>query len=299
MGFLRNEHLSADKTPCHAKRFGGMLGAGSFIASAHATPWASLLSNSSRVQGAPVALREELEQSGNWLFQRRGVLPVFLICAALVTMRGYEYPQHNEKLDHAWEALCLLVSFTGLGLRALTVGFTPRNTSGRNTEKQEADTLNTTGIYSLVRNPLYLGNFCMYLGIALLTWNWWLVLVYVLVFCLYYERIIFAEEEFLRATFGQQYSDWADRTPILIPRLSGYRPPDLPFSLKNVLRREYNGFFALILVMFLFELVGDLSATRHLQFDTYWLALFAFGFVVWVVLRTLKKKTKFLNVDGR
>ncbi|MGC9453013.1 MAG: methyltransferase family protein, partial [Oceanipulchritudo sp.] len=50
-------------------------------------------------------------------------------------------------------------------------------TSGRNTKQQVAYSLNTTGFYSVVRNPLYLGNFFMYLGIALFTHHWWLVLV--------------------------------------------------------------------------------------------------------------------------
>ena len=68
------------------------------------------------------------------------------------------------------------MSFFGLGIRVFTVGFTPKNTSGRNTAEQIADVLNTSGIYSMVRHPLYVGNFFMWLGIGLLTQNPYFVL---------------------------------------------------------------------------------------------------------------------------
>ena len=49
-------------------------------------------------------------------------------------------------------------------------GFAARNTSGRNTgQGQVADKLNTTGAYSLTRNPLYLGNALMWAAVAMLT----------------------------------------------------------------------------------------------------------------------------------
>lgn len=92
----------------------------------------------------------------------------------------------------------------------ITVGYTPKKTSGRNTKKgQVADYLNTKGMYSIVRNPLYLGNFFMGLGIFLFLCIWWVEFIYTLVFMLYYERIIFAEEQFLVKKFKQQYMEWA------------------------------------------------------------------------------------------
>jgi len=63
------------------------------------------------------------------------------------------------------ELIFLGVSILGETIRIFTVGYAPRNTSGRNTiAGQIADELNTSGIYSLVRHPLYLGNFFIWLG---------------------------------------------------------------------------------------------------------------------------------------
>lgn len=246
-----------------------------------------------------MALREEFERTGNWLFRWRSYLPLALIGVFLLALREYEYPGHSERLDALWEALCLSVSFFGLAIRIFTVGHTPKRTSGRNTKEQVANTLNTTGIYSVVRHPLYLGNFFMGLGIALFEHLWWLTLIYMLVFWLYYERIMFAEEAFLRNKFGNEYIKWAEITPAFIPRFKNYVKPNLPFSIKNILKREYNGFFMIIIVLFIFEVAGDLVAEQKFEVDLYWVVILSVGFVVWMVLRTLKKKTNLLNVDGR
>lgn len=246
-----------------------------------------------------MALREEFESTGNWLFRWRSYLPLAVIGIFLLALREYEYPGHSENLDHLWEVLCLLVSFFGLGVRIVTVGHTPKGTSGRNTTKQVAETLNTTGMYSIVRNPLYLGNFFMGLGIGLFAHLWWLTLIYILVFWLYYERIIFTEEAYLRNKFGNEYLEWANKTPVFIPKFSQYRKANLPFSLRNVLRREYNGFFAVIVTMFILETVGEIFSEGRLEFDLWWILSFGIGFIVWLTLRTLKKYTTILNVEGR
>ena len=217
----------------------------------------------------------------------------------LLALREYEYPGHSENLDHLWEAFCIIMSFLGLAIRILVIGHTPKGTSGRNTNKQVAETLNTTGMYSIVRNPLYLGNFFMSLGIALFAHLWWLALIYILAFWLYYERIILAEEAYLRAKFGNEYLNWANTTPVIIPKFGQYRKAGLPFSLRNVLGREYNGFFAVIVAMFVLETFGELAVEGRFEFDLGWVLLMGIGFIVWLTLRTLKKHTTILNVDGR
>ncbi len=246
-----------------------------------------------------MALKEELESSGNWLFRRRGYLPLAVIGLYVWALRDYQYPLHSERLDHMLEIVCVLISFLGMGIRVLTIAHTPKGTSGRNTRQQVADTLNTTGLYSVVRNPLYLGNFFVGLGVALFAHLWSVLLIYVLLFWLYYERIIFAEEAFLRDKLGDEFLHWAKRTPAFVPKLGLYRKAALPFSLKNVLRREYNGFFAIIVVMFLLDNVGEWFAEGVWDVDFWWLVFLGVGLVIWLTLRTLKKHTALLDVEGR
>ena len=69
--------------------------------------------------------------------------------------------------------------------------------------------------------------------------------------------------------------------------------------MRNVLRREYSGFFAVIVTMFILETVGEIFAEGRLEFDLGWVLLLGIGFIVWLTLRTLKKYTAILNVEGR
>ena len=145
-----------------------------------------------------MALREELEATGTWLFQKRSYLPLLVIVPVLWSLRTYQYPEGGRLADEAWELMCLLVGLIGLAIRCFTVGHVARGTSGRTTRAPTADTLNVTGMYSIVRHPLYLGNYFMWLGPALFPRSLPTALIVTLIFWLYYERIMLAEEGYLR-----------------------------------------------------------------------------------------------------
>ena len=246
-----------------------------------------------------MALREEFEHTGNWLFRRRSYLPLLMTLLVLLALRKFHYPAHSHRLDRLWEIGCFLLSCVGLGIRILVTGYAPKGTSGRGTGEQVAETLTTTGIYAIVRHPLYLGNFFMGLGVSLFIRRWWFSLIYTLVFWLYYERIMFAEEEFLRHKFGERYLAWAQRTPAFLPRLANWQPPGRPFSLKWVLRRENSSFFAILVTFTLLDLVSEFIVNRRLTFDRMWVAFFSVGLVVYLTIRVLSKKTTLLSVTNR
>jgi protein-S-isoprenylcysteine O-methyltransferase Ste14 len=244
-----------------------------------------------------MTLREQLERQGTWLFRWRSYLPLVLL--PLFIMALYSSKDVEDVGGNAWEIFCFLFSFMGFILRCFTVGYVPKNTSGRNTTIQRAHTLNTTGMYSIVRHPLYVGNFFMLFGIVLLPKVWWFILIMVLMFWLYYERIIFAEEEFLRKQFGAMFCEWATKTPAFFPKFNRWRPPNLPFSFKIVLKREYSGFFGLIATFTGIEYIRDLITKGTLELNQGWTWCFLFGGIVYLILRTLRKKTSLLHVEGR
>jgi hypothetical protein len=125
--------------------------------------------------------------------------------------------------------------------------------------------------------------------------SWLIALTILLVFAVYYERIMFAEEEFLRRKFGRAYLEWAANTPAFIPRFRNWHPAELPFSLKKVLRREYSGFFAIIVSFTLLEIISDFYVEGRFEFDRMWIIILAAGAVLYVLLRTLKKKSGILH----
>jgi len=242
-----------------------------------------------------MALQDELESAGNWLFRWRSFLPLVLFVPFVIDMRHFEWPMHSRQLQDVWELCCLAVALGGLAVRVVTIGHVPDGTSGRNTKHQLATALNTTGIYSIVRHPLYLGNFLMWLGMAMFCRDWQLLVIFVLAFWLYYERIMIAEEAFLRNKFGQEFDDWAARTPAFIPRVRQWHAPSLRFSVRKALRQEYSGFFGLIGVFVGLDLVSHLIVDGQPTIDLQWAILGVFGLAVYLTLRTLKKRTRLLH----
>jgi protein-S-isoprenylcysteine O-methyltransferase Ste14 len=244
-------------------------------------------------------LHEQFESQGNWLFKYRGILPIIILIPGIMVLIYSElnpsalFKDNMSFIDY-YTVGCIFICLTGLAIRVYTIGYTPDNTSGRNTAKQVADTLNRTGIYSIVRHPLYVGNFVMWLGIALAVRNFWFALVFALLYWIYYERIMYAEEQFLRRKFNEIYASWSARTPAFIPDFKLFIKPEAPFRWKKVLRQEKNGLAALFIVFSLFDLIGELVRKS----DDYNYALYIICLitvVLYCVLRYLKNNTQLLN----
>jgi len=252
-----------------------------------------------------LALKEEFLAQGNFLFKHRGWLPIPFVFLGLLI---FLYRQQKELgwLDGEWlkdtsyyPFYCLLVGLVGLGIRAFTIGSTPKDTSGRNTHGQLANTVNTTGIYSIVRHPLYLGNYFMWVSIVLLTQDLWFTMAFTLAYWLYYERIMYAEEAFLTEKFGQEYLDWASRTPAFIPRFENWTRPSLPLSIRNILKREYTGFMLLFVIFALFDAGGEWIKSGIFLPSREWQILSVAAIFIYFSLRTIRKKTTWLEVAGR
>ena len=248
-----------------------------------------------------MALREDIEKQGSWLFKWRSYLPLLGIPVFVIAIRqsGILETKFGDSVGDFWGSCAIIISFLGLIVRCITVGYVPRGTSGRNTQSQVAELLNTTGMYSISRNPLYLGNFIIVFGITLFIQVWWLALLSWFGFWLYYERIMFTEEEFLRNKFKDQFIKWAEKTPIVIPRFGNWEKPKLGFSFKTVLRREFSTFFSIVTTFFFLEILTNLLTRKKLAVGKSWCIFFFTGLVIYLTFFILKKKTKILNVVGR
>jgi len=247
-----------------------------------------------------MALREQLETTGNWLFRYRGSLPVIVIAPLALTALGQaEYIERNfgDTAQTLWEIACITISFLGLFVRSLIVGWVSDGTSGRNTKGQLAASLNTDGMYSVVRHPLYVANFLIVFGMVLFIQVPWFVGVFVFLFWVFYERIMFAEEEFLRRKFDGPYILWADETPAFFANLRKWRTPRRPFSFRMVLKREYSTFFGIIAGFVGIKFLANLLGEHQVTFRAAWLVLFIAGLTVYLTLRHLRKKTHILETS--
>jgi len=236
-----------------------------------------------------MAYVDEMKEQGNWLFRWRSFLPLVIAPLFIIGLQHSTYPMGSHLLGRLWELFCLAISLAGLGIRIYTVGYVPAGTSGRTTSNPKAQELNTTGMYSIVRHPLYLGNFVIFVGIALFARSTLLAVACVLAFFLYYERIIIAEEAFLSDKFGEVFTQWAEKTPMIVPRFRLWCKPAQPFSWRVVLTREYPGFFTIIASFTAIEVISDRFYEGKWQLDWMWGTILCVGLLVFVILRTLKK----------
>lgn len=247
-----------------------------------------------------MALKTELRTQGDFLFKYRSYFPLIILIIAL-----YQYVQTeltDFSLDQAaketYEIWCLLICVFGLFIRVITIGFTADNTSGRNTlVGQVAESINTTGIYSTLRHPLYLGNYFMWLGVAALTHNIWFIVAFSFLYWLYYERIMYAEEAFLTEKFGDAYTKYAAGVPAFIPSFKKVVKPKYEFSWRKVIRQEKAGILNMFGVILLFRLVAEYIATKTFDVEKIWLYGFAASVVWYVVIKTIQKTTNVLSKD--
>ncbi|PWT70518.1 MAG: isoprenylcysteine carboxylmethyltransferase family protein [Bacteroidetes bacterium] len=74
-----------------------------------------------------------------------------------------------------------------------------------------ASSLQTKGIYSITRNPMYMGLLLLYCGIAITKGNWWSLILIPLLIVIVQYFIIKREEAYLEREFGDDYSDYKKR----------------------------------------------------------------------------------------
>jgi protein-S-isoprenylcysteine O-methyltransferase Ste14 len=89
-------------------------------------------------------------------------------------------------------------------------------------DAQKRRELATTGAYSYVRHPQYVGFVLIMFGF-LLQWPTILTLAMFPILAFMYSRLARTEEREVRSTFGKVYDDYAARVPAFIPSLSRFR----------------------------------------------------------------------------
>jgi len=154
------------------------------------------------------------EAFGGTLFRARGVTPLVLVIVVLFwpTPAG---------LPFSVLACALVPILAGEAVRLHAVGYAGKRTRTRGTKVKE---LVTAGPFAHVRNPLYIGNFLLALGLIVLSRVSWLFWVFPVLFFLQYAAIIAWEERILTNQFGNEYREYVSRVPRWIPRMKPADP---------------------------------------------------------------------------
>jgi protein-S-isoprenylcysteine O-methyltransferase Ste14 len=113
----------------------------------------------------------------------------------------------------------------------------------RRTGEVGATYLVVSGAFAYSRNPLYLGNMLMYLGIGVMSMALfpYLQIIALVWFMFQYYVIVKEEEDFLKEKYGKDYEAYCVSVPKFIPSFKKYSNPGIeqpPFDLKSGIESE-------------------------------------------------------------
>lgn len=223
---------------------------------------------------------------GNFLFKHRTFTPLPLILLVFVIFKPVDLQGNNLWINLGGLTLSLL----GELIRISAVGFSFPGTSGRETYLR-ADNLNTTGIYSVVRNPLYIGNFLMFAGLVTVFANIYALLVFSVFLIAQYYFIILSEENFLRNKYGEDYENYCGRVRRIIPTFGYYRKNQNPYSGKKVLFKEKDSVFNMLMMFLLVLLYKERVFRGRIEEPLYYIITGVVLALIYIVVKIIKIKS--------
>jgi protein-S-isoprenylcysteine O-methyltransferase Ste14 len=155
---------------------------------------------------------------GNFFFRYRNALfPLIMVVVALAL-----HPQvmfHNSMVDRLLVFTGLALALLGQTVRLITIGFEYIHRGGKDGQVY-AGRLVRGGVYGITRNPMYVGNALIAIGMTMYFGSPWGYLVVIPFFLFVYQAIIAAEESYLREKFGSEYEDYENSVNRFVPKLS-------------------------------------------------------------------------------
>lgn len=233
---------------------------------------------------------------GNFFFRYRNWLFI-LLYATLFLPSPNLFPEtvFGETYYYWPIVIGLVVTILGQLVRGATIGLAYIVRGGKD-GKPYAEGLVTQGIFNHCRNPLYVGNILMLLGVGILSNSLLYVGIMMPLFVFIYQAIVIAEENFLSGKFGTAFSVYCQQVNRWIPRMAGLRKTfrSMYFNWKRWILKEYNTQFVwlsgitLILLFKYPQLTGGDNELRNI------LAAAITGIlgIVYLIVRYLKKSGK-------
>lgn len=179
---------------------------------------------------------------GNFFFKyRNGVFILFYFTLFLPAPPLFS-KQHFGEHYYVWPLIIgLIITISGQIIRGVTIGLTYISRGGK-AGRPHADALVTWGIFTHCRNPLYVGNLLVLIGMAILSNSLISIIVIIPLFIFIYQSMVLAEENFLYNKFGTVYNEYCSKVKRWLPNLAGISNTfkNSQFSWKTWILTEYN-----------------------------------------------------------
>lgn len=234
---------------------------------------------------------------GNFFFKYRNWIFILFYGALFIPSWPLFSPEKFGPNYYLWPiVLGLLITCLGQLIRGLTIGLAYIVRGGKE-GKPYADGLVTDGIFNHCRNPLYVGNILMLLGVGILANSLVYVAIVIPIFIFIYQSIVLAEEHFLRKKFGASFDEYCKKVNQWWPNLKGISNTfgSMKFNWKRWILKEHTTQFiwltgiTLLLLLTYPELLGHDVRLRN----TLMALVLGILLLVYILIRYLKKTDRF------
>lgn len=230
---------------------------------------------------------------GNFFFKYRNILFIFLYFALFIPS-PYLFKEATFGSNYYLYPLIigLVITIFGQLIRGITIALAYIVRGGKNKEVY-ADTLVINGLFSHCRNPLYVGNILMLLGVGILINSLLYIFIFIPLFLFIYQAIVLAEENFLRNKFGQEFDNYCNKVSRwwINFRNIGKTISGMSFNGKRWFIKEYNTqtvWLAGIFFILLFRYPQLTQGNVTLRNTIFIVLMFILG-VYYLIIRYLKK----------
>jgi protein-S-isoprenylcysteine O-methyltransferase Ste14 len=238
-------------------------------------------------------MKPAMIQIGNFFFRYRNrvfpliVITLFALAAPPPKLFG------STKLEHLKDFLALGIALTGLGIRSLVIGYAYIKRGGLN-KTVYAERIVTGGMFGVCRNPLYLGNLLVCVGVFLIHGNVWVMLLGIGIYLFIYQCIVLAEEDYLIRKFGAEYLTYFHTVPRWMPKFSnwGRATQGMRFNLRRALVKDYATIALTIIILAMTEGYEELAyfSPFHKWYFAFLVAVILVSSGTTGLLRILKKR---------
>jgi protein-S-isoprenylcysteine O-methyltransferase Ste14 len=234
---------------------------------------------------------------GNFFFKHRNWLFIFFYGALFIP----SWPiVSKEKCgdNYLWWPIIagLIITTGGQLIRGLTIGLAYIVRGGKE-GKPYAEGLVTDGIFNHCRNPLYVGNILMLLGVGILANSLLYVAVVIPVFLFIYQAIVLAEENFLRGKFGSGFDEYCKKVNRWFPNFSGLGKTmsSMEFKWKRWILKEHTTQYIWLagIILILLLRYPELTGNDETKRNTAGIILLSALTLLYILIRVLKKSGKF------
>jgi protein-S-isoprenylcysteine O-methyltransferase Ste14 len=180
---------------------------------------------------------------GGWLFKHRTSLPIPVVLALLLI-------PSPPRPAGIWTFLVIVGVLTVAAGEALRMWGVHHIGTISRTRSDRLGPLVDTGPFSMVRNPLYLGNILLWVGFAISAGLPWMVPVVILLLAFEYQAIVRWEERLLESRLGEAYRRYQREVPRWLPRRRpkpSFHETTAPFSWRETLFSERGTLIAIAL----------------------------------------------------